>query len=152
MPIVKTKIGNMFEYKFTTTFEETNVVGNIYFANYLVWQGKCREMFIKEFCPDVLDEINNGLALITLDVSSKYFNQLYAFDQVTMHMNVEAFEKNRMVMNFLYYKDDDGKSELVCQGSQGAASMRLVHGKMCSEPFPNSMVEAIDIYQLQSAV
>ena len=148
MPIVKTDDGNMFEYRFPTTFEETNVVGNIYFANYAVWQGKCREMFIKEYCPDVLEAINDGLALITLDLSCKYFGQLFAFDDVVMRMNVEAFAQNRMVMNFLYYKEQDNQLELICQGSQGAASMRMIDGKMEAEPFPSSMIETIDIYQL----
>ena len=78
MPMIQTAEGPCFEYKFKTTFEETNLVGNIYFANYVLWQGKCREMFLYETCPEVIEEINNGLLLITLDLSVKYVSQLYA--------------------------------------------------------------------------
>ena len=35
-----------FEYRHVVSFEETNLVGNVYFANHLSWQGRCRELFL----------------------------------------------------------------------------------------------------------
>lgn len=36
------------------TFDETNLVGNVYFAHYLRWQGHCRERFLADHAPGVL--------------------------------------------------------------------------------------------------
>ena len=34
-----------YEYRHVVAFEETNLVGNVYYVNHLRWQGRCREMF-----------------------------------------------------------------------------------------------------------
>lgn len=137
-----------YEYRFITTFEETNLVGNIYFANYVLWQGKCREMFLYEYCPEVIEEINNGLLLITLDVSAQYISQLFAFDTVVMRMSLEAQSSNRLQMNFEYYKEEkDGeKLTLVCKGTQAAASMKAINGNIVPVSFPESMLQVLQDY------
>ncbi len=40
-----------FEYHHVVGFEETNLVGNVYYANYIRWQGRCREFFLRERAP-----------------------------------------------------------------------------------------------------
>ncbi|HVR11545.1 MAG TPA: acyl-CoA thioesterase, partial [Thermoanaerobaculia bacterium] len=40
-----------FEYRHLVGFEETNLVGNVYYVNHLRWQGRCREMFLLEHAP-----------------------------------------------------------------------------------------------------
>jgi enediyne biosynthesis thioesterase len=147
MPLIKAPTGAYYEYRFVTTFEETNVVGNIYFANYLLWQGKCREMFIYEYCPDVIDEIYNGLALITLDISLQFVSQLFAFNKVVMRMSLEAESESRILMGFEYYADKGDELILVCKGHQAAAAMRKENGSMIPVPFPDSMLEALDVYK-----
>ncbi len=148
MPMIRTQKGGYFEYKFNTTFEETNLVGNIYFANYILWQGKCREMFLYENCPDVIQEISDGLALITLDVSARYIDQLYAFDKVIMHMSLEAQSENRLLMSFKYYKEENKELILVCEGTQATAAMKEINGKMVPVPYPESMFELFTQYQI----
>ncbi len=37
-----------YEIRHTVGFEETNLVGNVYYVNYLRWQGRCRETFLKD--------------------------------------------------------------------------------------------------------
>jgi len=148
MPMIQTNEGACFEYKFKTTFEETNLVGNIYFANYVLWQGKCREMFLYETCPEVIDEINNGLLLITLDLSVKYISQLFAFDNVVMHMFLEAQSDSRLMMRFKYYKETDNELHLVCEGTQATAAMREINGKVSPVSFPKSMFEIFEEYEL----
>ena len=31
-----------YEYRHVVGFEETNLVGNVYYVNYVRWQGRCR--------------------------------------------------------------------------------------------------------------
>ena len=139
---------NYFQTNFTTTFAETNVVGNIYFANYVLWQGKCRELFLAEFCPDVLQEIQSGLALVTLDLSCTYLEQLHALEPVVMHMHLEAMTESRALMAFEYFRREPGRLHLVCRSHQSVASMRAVDGVLQPVPFPPSIIESIQQYQL----
>ena len=36
-----------FEYRHVIGFEETNLVGNVYYANHVRWQGRCRELVLR---------------------------------------------------------------------------------------------------------
>ena len=46
-----------YELRHRVGFEETNFVGNVYYVNYLRWQGHCRERFLVEEAPAVLADI-----------------------------------------------------------------------------------------------
>lgn len=145
------KAGNRYyyEYSFVATFEETNLVGNIYFANYVLWQGKCREMFLYEYCPDVIEKINEGLLLITLDLSMQYLSQLFAFDTVIMRMALESQSATRLLMTFDYYRlEADKKLTLVAKGTQATAAMRESAGKVVPVSFPDSMFQVFEEYEI----
>ena len=145
MPFINSGGIVAFEYRFITTFEDTNLVGNIYFANYARWQGKCREMFLMEYCPDVIDQVNQGLALITLDLHLRYLSQLFAFDQVIMRMSLGSMANSRMMMLFKYYKTLPEGEELVCEGSQAMACMRAdPTGRLVAAPIPESIFEVFN--------
>ncbi|HLK54836.1 MAG TPA: acyl-CoA thioesterase, partial [Candidatus Angelobacter sp.] len=58
-----------YEYRHVVGFEETNLVGNVYYVSHLRWQGRAREMFLHEHVPEILTEFERGLALITLNCS-----------------------------------------------------------------------------------
>ena len=58
-----------YDYRHTVGFEETNLVGNVYYVNHLRWQGRCREMFLYDHGVDVLKEFAQGLAIVTVRVS-----------------------------------------------------------------------------------
>lgn len=148
MPIVQHENKNYFETSFVTTFADTNVVGNVYFANYILWQGKCRELFLHEFCPNIVREIEAGHALVTLDLSCRYVEQLRALETVVIRMNVEELSNTRMLMSFHYYRVEGSSYTLVCQSHQSVASMRYIDGQFVTVPFPTSMFDAISEYHL----
>ncbi|UFP96311.1 acyl-CoA thioesterase [Gloeobacter morelensis] len=131
-----------FEYRHTVSFEETNLVGNVYFANHLRWQGRCREMFLREHAPQVLEALNAGLALVTVRVACEYFNEFLAFDQVLIEMRLGHLAQNRVTMLFEYWRLGGGGRELMARGEQQAASMRRAGEKMVAAPFPPQMLEA----------
>ena len=54
-----------FEHKHLVTFGDTNVVGNVYFANYFHWQGECREALMAEKYPEFENDLRRGFGLIT---------------------------------------------------------------------------------------
>ena len=58
----------VYEYRHIVGFEETNLVGNVYFVNHLRWQGRCRELFLRDHAPGVLAELDRGLSFVTIHV------------------------------------------------------------------------------------
>ena len=91
-----------YEYHHVVGFEETNLVGNVYYVNHLRWQGRCREMFLYEHAPQVLDELGKGLALATVRCSCDYLAELQAFDRVVVCMRLGAMAQNRLTLLFEY--------------------------------------------------
>ena len=114
-----------FEYRHIVGFQETNLVGNVYFVNHLAWQGRCREMFLHELAPGVVDDMARGLKLITTRCSCEYVQELAAFDVIVVRMRLAALLQNRMTLAFEYWRQRSGAAEaLVARGEQQIAFMR----------------------------
>jgi len=135
-----------FEHKHVVGFAETNLVGNVYYTNHLSWQGRCREMFLREHAPDVIEELSRGLALATVSCSCEYFVELTAFDEIIIRMRLAELVQNRMRLAFEYWRRKDGSEELVARGEQTIACMRREGGKMVPAPVPKSLREALALY------
>ena len=108
-----------YEYRHVVAFEETNLLGNVYYVNHLRWQGRCRELFLQEKAPDVLEEIRSGLLLVTTRCSCEYYAELSAFDEVIVQMRLARLAGQRMDLRFEYYRSNDGRDELVASGFGG---------------------------------
>jgi enediyne biosynthesis thioesterase len=110
-----------FEYRFALGFQETNVVGNVYFANYFLWQGKCREDFLRQYAPQVLDDFKRGYGLITQDCACEFQNEAFAFQTILMRMQLDRLTRTGMSMLFEYWREVDGAPEtLLARGRQSA--------------------------------
>lgn len=136
-----------FDYTHRVSFEETNVVGNVYYANFILWQGKCRELFIYEWAPGLLEEISNGLQLFTKHASCDYNRSLYALDEVTIRMSLESFSSYSAMMHFDYEKLEDGIPTRVATGSQEIRCARKdANGSTVMTEFPDYFLDALAIF------
>src|SRR5580700_7716573 len=93
-----------YEFRHVVSFQETNLVGNVYYTNHLAWQGRCRELFLREHAPDVIDQLGNGLCLATVNCSCEYLAELTAFDEVVVRMRLAELVQNRMRLAFEYWR------------------------------------------------
>ena len=132
-----------YDHRHIVGFEETNLVGNVYYANHLRWQGRCREMFLREHAPDVLEDLANGLALATVKVSCEYFAELEAFDEVIVRMSLGQVAQNRITMRFDYLRVSEGNEELVARGEQQVACMQRQGSKLVPTAVPKQLREAL---------
>ena len=133
-----------FEHRHVVSFEETNLVGNVYFTNHLSWQGRCRELFLLEFAPGVVGEMANGLCLITTRCSCEYLMELSVFDCVVVRMRLGAMAQNRMTLNFEYWRQHPAAAEeLVARGEQQIAFMRRDVKGIVPTPIPQELLVAL---------
>src|SRR5205823_2948761 len=93
-----------YELRHIVGFEETNLVGNVYYVNQLRWQGRCREMFLSEHAPGVLAEVARGLRLATVRCSCRYDDELNAFDEVVIRMTLLELRQTSLALAFDYFK------------------------------------------------
>jgi enediyne biosynthesis thioesterase len=135
-----------YEYRHIVGFEETNLVGNVYYANHVRWQGRCREMFLHDHAPSVLTELARGLALVTLCVSCEYLAEVRAFDEIVVRMRLGALRQNRITMLFDYWRLTTGGEELIARGEQQVACMRREGEEMFPTAVPGSLREALETY------
>jgi enediyne core biosynthesis thioesterase len=131
-----------FDYRHVVGFEETNLVGNVYYVNHLRWQGRAREMFLRQYVPEILAELDHGLALVTLQCSCQYLGELKAFDQVIIRMFLSAIAQNRIAMRFEYWREGT-KDELVGRGEQEIACMRRHGEQLLPTSIPASLQEVL---------
>jgi len=131
-----------YEYRHIIGFEETSLVGNVYYVNHLHWQGRAREMFLREHAPEILEELGCDLALITLSCSCQYLEELRAFDAIVVRMFLGAITQNRVAMRFEYWREGP-RPELVARGEQEIACMRRQGGGMVPAPLPAALENAL---------
>jgi enediyne biosynthesis thioesterase len=137
-----------YEYRHVVGFEETNLVGNVYYVNYLRWQGRCREMFLLEHAPGILDELRADLKLFTIKSECEYLSEITAFDEVSVRMRLEELTQTQISFAFDYVHVGNGLEELVARGRQRVACMRGVNGATAPTRVPEQLRRALQDYEV----
>ncbi len=136
-----------YEYRHLVGFAETNVVGNVYFSHHVAWQGRCREAFLREHCPSLLDELTSGLALVTLSCRCEYVSEVLALEEVIVRMTLAESSQNRVAMRFDYVVVRDGTERIVARGGQEIACMRRTAGGLEATSVPVELSRALEPYR-----
>jgi enediyne biosynthesis thioesterase len=141
-----------YEYRHVVGFEETNLVGNVYYVNYIRWQGRCRELFLLEKVPDVLNELLSSLRLFTLKSECEFIAEIAAFDQLSIRMRLADLTQTQIGLVFDYVRLRDGQEDLVARGVQRVACMRRADGRIVPTRVPESLRNALREYTVTSPV
>jgi enediyne biosynthesis thioesterase len=135
-----------YEYRHTVGFEETNLVGNVYYVNYLRWQGRCRELFLKDRAPEILDDLRLDLKLFTLKVDCEFFAEITAFDELSIRMRLIELAQTQVQFGFDYVRLDEGGETLIARGTQRVACMRGPNTRTTPARVPEALVKALRPY------
>jgi enediyne biosynthesis thioesterase len=139
-------VQDYYEIRHTVGFEETNLVGNVYYVNYLRWQGRCREMFLREKAPGVLAELQGDLKLFTLKVECEFFAEITAFDELSIRMRLEELTQTQIQFSFAYVQLHEGQERVVATGRQRVACMRGPNSDTRPARVPDELREALAPY------
>lgn len=135
-----------YEYRHVAGFEETNLVGNVYYVNHVRWQGRCREFFLREHAPEILTELERDLCLVTTRCACDYLAELAAFDEIVIRMRLGGLTQNRIALMFEYWRYTNDREELVARGEQHIACMRRNDSGLQPTPIPDALREALQAY------
>jgi enediyne biosynthesis thioesterase len=129
-----------YSYRHIVTLDETNLVGNVYFAHYVHWQGHCRERFLAEHAPGVLKALQTGdLAMVTLSCRMDYYAECFALDEVEVAMTLSECGGHRVGMSFEFRRD----ARLVARGDQTVACLSRTPDGMAPTELPVELAAAL---------
>ena len=132
-----------YEMRHIVCFEETNLVGNVYYVHHLRWQGRCRELFLRDEAPGVLDALANDLVLVTTRCACDYLAELSAFDEVVVRMSLGETSQNRLTLLFEYVRG----GEVVARGEQQVACLRREGSSLVPTSIPDELRQALERYR-----
>ncbi|MGK5550570.1 acyl-CoA thioesterase [Actinomadura kijaniata] len=138
-----------YEYRHVVDFKETDVVGNVYHANYVRWQQRCCGMFLLEHASDVLGELGDDLKLVTVDSECDHLSEVTAFEEVAIRLRLEELTPDRIDFAFDYVRVGPDAEELVARGRQRVVCMREGDGATATVPVPERLRRALEGYTVR---
>jgi enediyne biosynthesis thioesterase len=131
-----------YEYRHVVEFDETDHTGNVYAVNFGRWQGRCREMFLLERAPSVLDWLRGELTLRTVESGCECLAGIPALAEVSVRMRVEGLTVTEIGLVF----DHVCTEELVARGWERVACVRGADGAGGPAPVPEALRLALGAY------
>jgi enediyne core biosynthesis thioesterase len=135
-----------YEYRHVVGFEETNLVGNVYYVNYIRWQGRCRELFLLQNASGVIDELRSGLKLFTLKSECEFIAEIAAFDEISIRMRMIDLTQTQIGFGFDYVRIREGQEDLIARGQQRVACMRVADGRIAPARVPEILRTVLKDY------
>ncbi|MDK2973331.1 MAG: hypothetical protein PWP23_3086 [Candidatus Sumerlaeota bacterium] len=106
--------GKWFIHRLVATYQDTNSVGNVYFAQYAMWVGKTRELFFNQVLPD-FDLKTTEWFILTRAFEHKYLKETVEFETVEVKIRVSGFNRKFVTMEHHVY---DSAKTLLGKGKQ----------------------------------
>ena len=102
----------------TTTLEDANSVGNIYFSNYGRWQGLVRDAYFHAIDKRYFENMGQEGELVAIESEINHLREAMPFSQILITMNVVEVWKNAVAVTFAYFNVDNGDKIKLASGSQ----------------------------------
>jgi len=107
------------EDSFSTTLEDSNLVGNVYYANYFIWQGRVRDKFLNDIAPEYLRGSGDDGILVCVSSRLNYLRDAMPFDKIYVTLSINELYERKASLKFEYFRLlDDGKKEKLAVGNQ----------------------------------
>ena len=123
-----------FSIEKTVYLEQTNVMGNTYFANYIIWQGEAREALLLSH-PDFVQEMQKCqyVRMITHSVYHRFVQETTFGDLVEIRVKSREIKHCSFVLVFQFYNKYMGS--FIGEGWQRITFIDLLKkGSFCTIP------------------
>lgn len=103
-----------FVHSFTATYQDTNSVGNVYFAQYTLWVGKTRELFFNHVLPD-FDLRTTPWFVLTRAFEHKFLRESREFEQIEVKIRISAVNRKFVTLEHQIF---DSARQMLGKGKQ----------------------------------
>jgi enediyne polyketide synthase len=133
------------ERTFETTLEDANLVGNIYFSNYYVWQGRTRDHFLKQTQPDYFNGTKKPGEFRCIRCKINHMSEAMPFDRIAVRMYRDVVFERGVRLYFDFYRlSSNGKRHKLGFGEHEAVwHAPNGNGKWIPSELPDSVRSAL---------
>jgi acyl-CoA thioesterase FadM len=130
---------------FQTTLEESNLVGNVYYGNYFIWQGRILDLFLYSVAPEYLRISNPRGEMVCLYTRMDYLREAMPFDRIRTLLYVRSVSECGASFNFEFFREQpDGTLEKLHVGQQEVAWVqRREGGTAVAAPWPKAVKQSL---------
>ncbi len=133
----------VFKTEITVTLKDTNVFGNVYFSNYIEYQGVVREKFLLATLPEIHDMLSGTrITLATIETYHHYISSVYFGDTLVAELTTSDINGASCRLNIQFKDKASGK--MVGKGYQRFCVMSS-QGRVVR--IPDKLMEILDHYQ-----
>jgi enediyne core biosynthesis thioesterase len=133
-----------YEYRHVIEYQETDLSGNVYSVNCLRWQARCREMFLLEYAPGVLDELRGAFEMVTVAAEFERLRPIATHDTLSIRMRAEHLALTQLTLAFDYVRLASAGETLVASGRHTVACMMGIGGIFSPVRVPESLRIVLD--------
>ncbi|SFD99189.1 enediyne biosynthesis thioesterase [Actinopolyspora alba] len=134
-----------FDIEHTVTADDTDYARNVFFADFLKWQGHSRDRFLMRYAPDFLEELNSARTVITTRCQCEYFLAVTVADTVSIRLSIPTVYFNLAILRFAYHLlDPDNNDPLVARGEQQVACVRRDENETVPTSWPREVLRAAE--------
>ena len=128
-----------------TSLDNSNLVGNIYFANYYAWQGQIRDRYFFDLIPEYYRGTGENGELLCLETRVNHLREAMPFDRIMVTMALRTLKSHSAIFYFEYFlMGADNTKVKLAFGEQNAIWVkRDLNGKPVPAPFPAVVQEAL---------
>ncbi len=99
----------VFRHELFISLGETNATGNVYFANFVKFQGVLREKCVVHHIPAINEiMIQTGIRLVTVDTYQKFKQNAYFGDTIIGELTIAEIMGSQAKLKFRYKRKTDG--------------------------------------------
>jgi acyl-CoA thioesterase FadM len=107
---------------FSTSLQDSNLVGNLYFGNYSSWQGRLRDEFFHALGPEYFNGRKSPAQLECISFGTQHLREAMPFDQIEATMQLRAIYPGAVDLWFDFHRvDSTGSREKLAVGHHRAA-------------------------------
>ncbi|MBI3601474.1 MAG: SDR family NAD(P)-dependent oxidoreductase [Candidatus Omnitrophica bacterium] len=134
----------LHEESFKTSLEESNLVGNIYFANYPKWLGKTRDLYFQGIVPEYFRGIGKEGEFLTLDCNIDHLQEAMPFDEIIVRMYLEVLYEKGFDLFFEFFRvNQEGEQIKLAFGRQKIVWIKRQGLTPVSSRLPNDILGLI---------
>lgn len=106
--------GDWFVMRMMPTYDDTNSVGNVYFANYMRWVGKARELFFNKCMPD-FDLADTSFYVLTRSFQHDFRREAQEFEPILVRIRIASHNRKFVTLEHEIHSENHG---LLGRGTQ----------------------------------
>lgn len=133
----------VFTTEVLVTLKDTNVFGNVYFSNFIEYQGIVREKFLLSTVPDLHEMLaQTQIRLVTVDTYNKYISNAYFGDTLLIELTTSDIQAATCKLNITF--KNKATHAVVGKGYQRFC---VVSAKGQVIRLPQALLTPLDFYQ-----